>query len=729
MGRLAELGRRGVLLLWGALALVCALASAEEEDANAAPEKAAEKLVRRVTPEYAERVRFRCDAAATETTLSTEGGQLLISAPNVRECIRAYGYYLRHVAHVHLSWNGDCKAAASFVLPEKPISVPPTLPLNYALNYCALSYTAVHWDEARWMRELDLFALNGFRYVLVTSGLEKVWQGFLKDAGYPKKKIAAFIPSPCYSAWWSMGNLEGAGGPLKQSLIDSEAKLGRKIVQRLISMGLEPVLQGYVGLMPHDFSKYEQDLVPQGEWIGYTRPAVLRPDSERFPAVAKLWYKNLQAVYGTPGTAYAGDLFHEGGQTKGIDLGKSAAAVQQAMQEASPGSLWLLQAWAGNPKPELLAGTSVENTVILALHKNLSPGANIQRNYGGRRYVWCELANFGGNHGLYGGFDLLEQMEGNAGGASGLGILSEGLETNPIYYELFFERLNNRSVIDRQSFLKRYIKNRYNSEDSRLTEAFSRLAASVYTPNGQREGCLENIMCARPSFDAVKASTWSNGEPYYDPQEVLQAGKLMCEAAQAAPELLSLPTFRYDLTDVCRQVLADRAREQLPRCKSSFESGDRKEFLHESRKFCALITQMADLLATQEDFLLGAYLEGISRRAPKADAAAMRRNFLQLITTWRPDTSGLNDYAHRQFSELMSSYYLPRWQAFFRTAAPGKKGKTHKESNANNGEKVTASWQENEEVDAIQRAFPTAKTPLLLKPQGELLPLAKKILK
>ena len=42
----------------------------------------------------------------------------------------------------------------------------------------------------------------------------------------------------------------------------------------------------------------------------------------------------------------------------------------------------------------------------------MTPGHNIHRNYQGRPHVWCELLNFGGNHGMYGGARLLENMTG-----------------------------------------------------------------------------------------------------------------------------------------------------------------------------------------------------------------------------------------------------------------------------------------------------------------------------
>ncbi len=692
-----------------------------------APMTALAGLVSRVTPEYADRVSFVIDNSAEHPIISAKGAGILITAANVRECARAYGYYLRNIAHVHLSWNGDNRSAARFVVPKKPVDVPATLPMNFAFNYCTLSYTGAHWSLKRWLNEIDRLALNGFRYVLVTSGLEKVWQGFLSKTG-AQSSISSFIANPCYSAWWNMGNLEGEGGPVSAALIESEAKLGRAIVTRLRDLGMEPVLQGYVGFVPHDYSQYTEDILPQGSWVGgYRRPAVLRPDSAAFVKLAEYWYKNLEDVYGIKATAFGGDLFHEGGNTGGADLEKCAAAVQNAMQKASPGSVWFLQAWAGNPKAELLRGTDPEHTVILALEKNLSSGNGLSRNYQGRPYVWCELANFGGNHGLFGGFGILEKAAGNADGASGFGLLSEGLETNPLYYELFFERINNRDVIDRDKFLKRTVLSRYGSSDPDLAQALNLLAGSVYSPTGMREGCPESILCARPGFDTNKASTWSDPNVFYNPEDVLLAGRLMLAAARKDPNLMQSSGFRYDLADVCRQALAEKARAILPQCKAAMHN--KKEFSTKCAEFMALFPLTADILATNENFLLGRFLDGAAKREA-GFRGEMTRNLRRLITTWTPGITELNDYAHRQLSELIRYYYMPRWAAFFRANGAGlQEARTRETVVTNNGERIVTHIRDDKNVEAIELAFPTAKIPLLHKPKGDLLNLAEQALK
>jgi alpha-N-acetylglucosaminidase len=407
------------------------------------------------------------------------------------------------------------------------------------------------------------------------------------------------------------------------------------------------------------------------------------------------------------------------------------------MQKASPGSVWLLQAWGHNPHKDLVAGTAPEHTLILALDKDMTPGHNITRNYQGRPHVWCELLNFGGNQGMYGGLELLEKMQGYPGGAVGIGLLSEGLETNPLYYALLTERINNRGIINRKDFLKEYIQARYGVKSRELLQAFELLARSVYAPVRLQEGCQESILCARPSLTATKASTWSRAENYYDPGDVEKAARLMLKAGRKY-KLDKLDTFTYDMADICRQVLADRARVQLPKVKAAFDAGGSSTFEKESSAYLKLIQDTAEILATSEYFLLGSFLEGAESKGGKNAQARkqMRDAMLQLITTWTPMRGMLNDYAHRQFSELMSEYYYKRWEAFFnvkRAELAGQKlagegGRSATQTTENNGEAVSTSYELSKSVDAVETGFRKADLKFLTKPSGNILKLTSALL-
>ena len=81
-------------------------------------------------------------------------------------------------------------------------------------------------------------------------GMEKVWMETLTQLGFSKTEAQRFIPGPGYTAWWLMGNLEGWGGPMSEALIEARYQLQRKMLQRMQALGIQPVVQGFPGLVP-----------------------------------------------------------------------------------------------------------------------------------------------------------------------------------------------------------------------------------------------------------------------------------------------------------------------------------------------------------------------------------------------------------------------------------------------------------------------------------------------
>ena len=114
----------------------------------------------------------------------------------------------------------------------------------------------------------------------------------------------------------------------------------------------------------------------------------------------------------------------------------------------------------------------------------------------------------------------------------------------------------------------------------------------------------------------------------------------------------------------------------------------------------------------------------------------MRQAMLQLITTWTPTGGMLNDYAHRQLSELMSQYYLKRWEAFFNAkkaelrgqALAGEGGRSAAQTTENNGEAVSTSYELSKSVDAVEQNFRKSKLRLRTKPAGKINKVATRIL-
>lgn len=532
--------------------------------------------------------------------------------------------------------------------------------LLVAYNYCTLSYTMAFWSQAEWEKELDRLEAHGFNVALVTAGLPKVWQETLREMGYDEKRIRDFIPDGAAAAWWNMGNLEGLGKPVSQERIDKDAELGRWLCAEMRKRGIEPILQGFTGLVPYG----TDDSFDQGMWCGiFRRPSLLNPKSGRFDEFARTWYRNLVKVYGIEPKYLGGDLFHEGGGTEELTLEEITEAVrkvQRLQQEAFAGVTWVVQSWQGSPRVEVRAGLDPRHTLIEVLDKDMSNHGEYNYQLGGLPWVWCEVMNFGGNTGLYGGaerFKTLDAVKNGKGKASfrGFGMLSEGLETNAYCYYLFLKGTRGE-----KGTAGEFVKERYGVEAKRLEKSIEILEKTVWNCPRRQEGCVENVMCAHPAWRVDRVTAWgpTNGI-WYARSELVEAAKGYLESYRDDDN------FRNDMVEVFMQLLADKARELLPetRCNRARQ----QEFLD--------LILLADRLADCSDNWRLAAKE--SRCREQAGAAGVM-GYRRMITYWAEtpldaELSGLEDYAHRSYAGVLRDYYYPRWKAFFERSEEGGK--------------------------------------------------------
>lgn len=572
-------------------------------------------------------------------------------------------------------------------------AAPRQAPLRIAYNYCTLGYTMAGWGESEWDAEIDRLAERGYNVALVTAGLPKVWSLVLREFGMSDGDIRAFIPDEWAQPWWSMGNLEGEGGPLDDEAVERDAALGRRIVKRMAERGIRPLLQSFTGLLPTSAASLSRfagaKFIEQGRWARYVRPTLLIPTDPAFAPAAAVWYRRLREVYGVDDIPFlAGDLFHEGGSTKGVDVPACISAVQAAQQAGCPGAVWFVQSWRQNPTPQVCAGLDPRFSLIEGLCGDMGRGYGRDTGWGRLPWVWCEVGNFGGNHGLYGNLRTLARAGRVAKGLAsnqfrGWGALSEGYFTNPVCQDLFDDMMmrpvgSEMTEAALDAWLKTWAGKRYGAfGDPRLDEAWRLLKDSVYNCPRAQHGAVKNPMTLSPGWDlgaaysAVAAFQDAKSDFYWNPADVEKAAVLFTEVgseiAAGRPSARGdacLEAFAFDWANTVRQVLADRATSIIPALRG--ESSARARML-------TLIAAEDSLLACVPEFRLDTYEREASARAGARGPVAFRR----MITTWRDPVRperNLNDYACRDYSGLLGGYYLARWSAFFRHAGDAGKG-------------------------------------------------------
>ena len=630
--------------------------------------------------------------------ITSKNGKPLIRGNNYVSIASGINWYLKYSVGVHLTWN------------SMHASLPATLPLvqgverhttdikhRYYLNYCTLSYSMAFWDWKRWEQELDWMALHGINLCLDIVGTDVVWRNVLLKLGYTKDEANEFVAGPAFQAWWLMNNLEGWGGPNSDNWYQQRERLQKQIMKRMKELGINVCLPGYSGMVPHDAKeRLGLDVADPGKWNDYKRPAFLQPTSKRFAEIASIYYKEQQRLYGKA-DFYSMDPFHEGGNAGGVDLRKAGEAIMGAMKAVNPNAVWVVQAWGACPYPSMIKHLKNGDMLVLDLYSENRPQWGNSEStwyrkegFNGHDWAFCMLLNFGGNVGMFGKLQHVVDEYYKARCSSfkstmkGVGLTMEGIENNPVMYELVSELPWRDAKFSWKEWLHDYVEARYgNINNAKVHDAWLLLARSVYGAGAKivEQGCHESVLCARPALDVYQVSSWSEMEEFYNPDDVIRAARLMVEASH---EVKANDNFRYDLVDVTRQAIAEQARYVYDEIVAAYKAKDRKMFDYTTKRLLGILLQQDRLLSSMPDFMVGGWI----RSARNLGQNEQERNHYEWnarvqITTWgnrsAAERGGLREYAHKEWNGVLADFYYPRWKAYFEALAATLDGKPMKQ--------------------------------------------------
>lgn len=626
----------------------------------------------------------KVDADRDFFELDSRKGKIVVKGNTYVNIAAGINWYLKYYAGIHLTWN-NMKADLPDVLP--PVNVrerrETDASLRYDFNYCTYSYTMAFWDWERWQTEIDWMALHGINLPLAAVGQECVWRNMLLKLGYSSEEVNKFIAGPAFLAWWAMNNLEGWGGPNPDSWYAQQEELQKKILKRMREFGIEPVLPGYSGMVPHDAGeKLGLNVAVPELWNGFTRPAFLLPTDERFSEIASLYYKEQTRLFGRA-NYYSMDPFHECENAGDIDFDAAGKAVMKAMKDVNPDAVWVVQGWTENPRPEMMKNLKTGDLLIADLFSECRPMWGIpsiwKRDNGYEHHEWlfCMLENFGGNVGLHGRMDQLINnyylIKNNplAKHFKGIGLTMEGSENNPVMFELMCELPWRPEKFTKEEWLDGYVKARYGKYDETIRAAWAILADGIYNcPFGNnQQGPHESIFCGRPGLNNFQASSWSKMQNYYDPTTTEEAARLMLSVAD---KYRGNNNFEYDLVDIVRQSLSDRGRIVYNQTIADFKSFDKKSFSAHSKEFLDILLAQDELLATRPEFKVGRWIKQAKDKGLTEEEKKLYEwNARVQITTWGnrvcADDGGLRDYAHKEWNGILKDFYYKRWSEYWKT--------------------------------------------------------------
>ena len=687
--------------------------------------------------------------------LSQEGNRIVIKGNTWVNIAVGLNWYLKYYAGIHLTWNNmNTHLPASLPRVASPERHVTDLKLRYDFNYCTFSYSMAFWDWKRWQTEIDWMALHGVNLPLAIVGEEVAWRNMLLKLGYTKEEMGKFIAGPAFLAWWEMNNLEGWGGPLPDSWYNQQEALQKKILKRMHEYGMQPVLPGFCGMMPHDAkAKLGLNVTDGGIWNGYTRPANLSPTDAHFDKIADLYYAELTKLYGKA-NYYCMDPFHETNDDEAIDYSKAGRKVMEAMKCVNPNATWVIQGWTENPRPQMIKNMKNGDLLVLDLFSECRPMFGIpsilkrEKGYEQHDWLFCMLENFGANVGLHGRMDQLlrnfystKQSSPNTQHLKGIGFTMEGSENNPVMFELMSE-LPWRTECKKEDWIKGYVKARYGKTSPEIERAWQLLSETIYNcPAGNnQQGPHESIFCGRPSLNNFQVKSWSKMRNYYDPQATLEAAQLMTGIAD---QYKGNNNFEYDLVDICRQALADQGRLQYLKTIADYNGFSRKAFAKDAHRFLEMILLQDKLLGTRTEFRLGHWTEAARKLGTTQQEKDLYEwNARVQITTWGnricADKGGLHDYAHKEWQGILKDFYYKRWKIFMDALAKQMEDYTHpneealgagKNANKTSSELFDLALPKGPQIDwySFEEPWTLQHNIYSSRPEGDCISMAKEV--
>jgi len=636
----------------------------------------------------------------------TKGGCALIKGNTVSALTTGLNWYLNHYARINLSWNRLTTNMSRMTLPKVTATEHhySNGEYRYYLNYCTFGYSMATWSWQRWEQEIDWMALHGINMPLQIVGLESVWRSFLmKDCGYSEAQAEAFVPGPAYTAWWGMNNLQGWGGDGKDqskgvtdnAWYERQSRLARQITNRERELGMEPVLPGYSGMVPTDFTERTGHAAEvTNRWCGFSRPYIQDPTDKAFAECAAKYYARLQKVMGTS-KYYSMDPFHEGGTISSGAYAEGYSAIYKAMNDnVGTGTKWVIQQWQwGNHQRNSLTAVPAGRLIVLDLFSDGKPGFSNFNGYTPQEAIYCTIPNFGGRSGMMGRLKALAANyftnKATYATIKGVGTAPEAIEQTPITYDLLFELPWMEGQPSVNDWVKDYATSRYGIENKKAQSVWERLLATIldYSTDGI-QGPVEDVWAARPNTLGHAASTWGSSIGFRGQHASETVSKTYTADKQqllisTAYDLISLgkllagnENYRYDLVEVVSQVMADYAYHLLCGIGEARNAGNTALEVKRKETFLQLILDMDAFKGTEPSFRLGRWTQEARQAAAEVKGATTAtpdwyelRNARQLITTWgdktNSDGSGLHDYSYRSWQGMLRDVYYPRWQYYF----------------------------------------------------------------
>ncbi|KAI7547734.1 hypothetical protein KC331_g4833 [Hortaea werneckii] len=733
--------------------LAATLSTALSISCNAQSTAGVQGILQRRLPNHVDDFTFSLvnatSTSASTTTTTTSNNNTLLSKPQDQYTITngpspgkihisgnspialatALRWYLPTYCHVDLWWS---LGSQLHLAPEPLPSLNSThygssiVPWRYHFNTVTFSYTTPWWSWEDWELELDWLALHGVNLPLAWVGYEKILLEVLVEAGLGREEVEGFLSGPAFQAWNRFGNLQGSWGgrALGESWIEAQFELQKKIVARMVELGMTPALPAFTGFVPRGIQDVYPDarVVNGSRWNGfpvqYTNVTFLEPFDPLFARLQKSFISKQKAAYGDITHIYTLDQYNENDPySGGLDyLHNITSTTIASLKAADPQAVWLLQGWLFYSSADFwtndriaayLGGVADADMLILDLFSESQPQWQRTSSYYGKPWIWCQLHDYGGNMGLYGQVenvtaDSVAALGNQSSTMVGMGLTMEGQEGNEIMYDLLLDQVWSRSSLDSARYFRDWVSVRYHGSPSSLPQelfkAWDIMRGTVYnnTELGVANAVTKSIFVLSPNTTGLLNRTGHHATTIqYEPELLVEAWEQFYAAADAMPGLWENEAYRFDLTDITRQVMANAFYPLYTTFTATSNTSQPSAYnittaRHTGENLLRLLKDLDTVLTASgiAHFSLPAWIASarawadptplLSTAPPPANQTSFssinattltdRANFYEYnarnqITLWGP-RGEISDYGSKQWGGLIGSYYLPRWEMF-----------------------------------------------------------------
>jgi len=641
--------------------------------------------------------------------IQSQNKKILIEGTNALAMAKGLDYYLHNYCHTTISWYVNDPVIIPAILPEVTTPVGQTCRFDnrFFMNYCTAGYTTLWWKWNDWQRLIDWMALNGINMPLAIQGQEYIWQKVWSKFGMTDKQIETFFTGPSHLPWQRMGNLDRFLGPLPQSFIDTQFQLQKKILQRERAFGMKPILPAFAGHVPKDLKTLYPNIkiTDLGSYeTGTENDAYfLDPMDSIFIEIQKAYLSEQQKLLGTD-HFYGADPFNEMDPPSWEPdyLASVAKNIYSGMKAIDPDAVWVQMGWTfyydrkqwTNPRLEAMIKAVPQNRmVLLDYFCERKEVWRLTDGFFNAPYIWCYLGNFGGNTQLAAPIlnvsKILPETEQdpNRRNMTGIGTTLEGFGVNDFVYEWLFDYAWDSDGKNINQWIKNYADSRCGNQDQVIESAWQKLLPLIYNNQVSDVG-LGNIIQSEPMLKGHGPySSFSN----YDYKSL---ANIFPTFLLANPVSKSNPNYLKDLVRLEKQVLANLAVSFRDSIATAYYAKDKKAFQKYTGLFISLSDDVDTLVSTQNDLLLGNWVnQARDFGSTEAEKNYYEKDARVLITTWGGKGNGITDYAAKDWSGLISTYYKARWGLFFSYLSKTIQQGTAPDMKIFDTQRATFDWQ------------------------------------